>query len=108
MLAVVVTPVGSRSHPGTPNAFRLEAEGSTMSAEFSEDQIGKRVVDQAGVEVGTVSDVRDGDLYVEVAADADRETLSNLRWDGAVNQEVHHLRSRFVSNVGDDVIRLRV
>lgn len=79
-----------------------------MAAEFTEDQIGKRVVDQAGVEVGTVSDVRDGDLYVEVAADADRETLSNLRWDGTVNRDVYHLESEFVSNVRDDAIRLRV
>ena len=79
-----------------------------MAAEFTDEQIGKRVVDQAGVEVGTVSDVRDGSLYVEVSPDADRETLSNLRWDGAVNQEVHHLRSRFVTNVDGETIRLRV
>ena len=79
-----------------------------MVAEFTDEQIGKRVVDQDGVEVGTVSDVRDGSLYVEVAADADRETLSNLRWDGTVNQEVHHLQSTFVSNVRENTIRLRV
>jgi len=79
-----------------------------MVAGYTDEQIGKRVVDQAGATVGTVSDVRDGSLYVEVAPDADRETISNLRWDGAVNQEVHHLRSRFVSDVGDDVVRLRV
>ncbi|HKJ57934.1 MAG TPA: hypothetical protein VKA37_01805 [Halobacteriales archaeon] len=79
-----------------------------MVAEFTDEQIGKRVVDQAGAEVGTVSDVRDGSLHVEVAPDADRETLSNLRWEGAVNQEVHRLRSRFVTDVSDDVIRLRV
>ena len=79
-----------------------------MVAQFTDDQIGKRVVDQAGVEVGTVADVRDGSLYVEVAPDADRETLSNLRWDGTVNQEVHHLQSEFVSNVREGTIRLRV
>ena len=79
-----------------------------MVADFTDEQIGKRVVDQAGAEVGTVSDVRDGSLYVEVAPDADRETLSNLRWEGAVNQEVHRLRSRFVTDVDDDVVRLRV
>ena len=79
-----------------------------MVAEFTEEQIGKRVVDQDGVEVGTVAEVRDGSLYVEVAPDADRETLSNLRWDGPVNQDVHHLQSEFVSNVREDAIRLRV
>ena len=79
-----------------------------MVAQFTDDQIGKRVVDQAGAEVGTVADVRDGSLYVEVAADADRETLSNLRWDGTVNRDVYHLQSEFVSNVRDEAIRLRV
>lgn len=77
-------------------------------AEFTDEQIGKRVVDGDGVEVGTVSDVRDGSLYVEVAPDADRETLSNLRWDGTVNRDVHHLESEFVSNVREHTIRLRV
>lgn len=77
-------------------------------AEFTDVQIGKRVVDQDGVEVGTVSDVRDGSLYVEVAPDADRETLSNLRWDGTVNRDVYHLESEFVSNVRENTIRLRV
>ena len=79
-----------------------------MVAEFTDDQIGKRVVDQDGVEVGTVAEVRDGSLYVEVAPDADGETLSTLRWDGTVNREVHHLQSEFVSNVREDTIRLRV
>lgn len=79
-----------------------------MVAEFTEEQVGKRVLDQDGVEVGTVAEVRDGSLYVEVAPDADRETLSNLRWDGTVNQDVHHLQSTFVSNVREETIRLRV
>ena len=79
-----------------------------MVAEFTDEQVGKRVVDQDGVEVGTVTEVRDGSLYVEVAPDADRETLSNLRWDGTVNRDVYHLQSTFVSNVREDTIRLRV
>lgn len=55
-----------------------------------------------------MSDVRYGSLYVEVAADADRETLSTLRWDGPVNRDVHHPESTFASNVSTDVVRLRV
>ena len=79
-----------------------------MVAQFTDRQVGKRVVDQNGVEVGTVAEVRDGSLYVEVSPDADRETLSNLRWDGTVNQEVHRLRARFVADVTDETVRLRV
>lgn len=79
-----------------------------MTANFTDKQVGKRVVDQAGVEVGTVESVRNGELYVEVGPDADEETLSNLRWDGVVHQEVHELRREHVGDVGEDVIRLNV
>lgn len=56
-----------------------------MVAQYSDSHVGKRVVDRSGVEVGTVDDVRDGDLYVEVGGDADSVTLSELNWDGVVN-----------------------
>lgn len=79
-----------------------------MAAKFAEKHVGKRVVDANGVEVGTVSDVREGDLYVEVGPDADRDTLSELGWDGVVNQEVHRLRDQHVSNVSETVVRLNV
>lgn len=77
-------------------------------AEFTDDHLGKRVVAQKGTEVGTVSDVRDGSLYVEVGPDADPETLDDLGWKGVVAQEVHRLKDRYVSNITDDVVRLRV
>lgn len=77
-------------------------------ADFSEDQIGKRVIDQSGVEIGTVDDVRDGELYVEVSADDRNETVEQLGWEGPVNQELHHLRQQYVSNVTDETIRLTV
>ena len=79
-----------------------------MAAQFTDKHVGKRVVDQNGVEIGTVNDVRNGDLYVEVGPDADAETLSELRWDGTVNQQVHHLRDRHVSNITDETVRLNV
>lgn len=79
-----------------------------MTGNFTDKQVGKRVVDQAGVEVGTVESVRNGELYVEVGPDADEETLSNLRWDGVVHQEVHELRHEHVGDIRDDVIRLNV
>jgi len=79
-----------------------------MVAQFSDKHIGKKVVDQNGVEVGTVNDVQNGDLYVEVGPDADAETLSELKWDGTVNRQVHHLRDRYVSNITDATVRLNV
>lgn len=79
-----------------------------MTANFTDEQVGKRVVDQSGVEVGTVESVRNGDLYVEVGPDADEETLSNLRWDGTVHQQTEKLRHEHVGDVSEDVIRLNV
>jgi len=79
-----------------------------MVAQYTDKHLGKRVVDQNGVEVGTVNDVRNGDLYVEVGPDADSETLSDLNWDGTVNQEVHRLRDQYVSNITDTTVRLNV
>lgn len=79
-----------------------------MTANFSEKQVGKRVVDQKGVEVGTVRNVRNGEIYVEVGTDADPDTLDDLRWDGTVNQEAHELRQEHIGDIGEDVIRLSV
>ncbi|WP_276302025.1 hypothetical protein [Halorussus lipolyticus] len=76
-------------------------------ADYSDDQLDKRVVAQSGVEIGFVEEVRDGDLYVAVEPDAD-DAVSQLGWDGMVNQDVHHLEDRYVSNVTDATIRLRV
>ena len=77
-------------------------------ADFSDDHVGKRVAAQSGAEIGTVDNVRDGDLFVAVEPDADRETVSNLGWDGPVNQDAHRLPDEYVSNVSDSTVRLRV
>lgn len=76
-------------------------------ADYSEDHVGKRVVAQSGVEIGTVEDVRDGDLYVSVEPDADDEAVAELGWDGPVSQDVHHLRDQYVSNITENTVRLR-
>ena len=77
-------------------------------ADYSEDHIGKRVVAQSGVEMGTVEDVRNGDMYVSVEPDADDEAVTELGWDGPVSQDVHHLPDQYVSNITENTVRLRV
>ncbi|WP_254545357.1 hypothetical protein [Halomarina pelagica] len=79
-----------------------------MPDDFSEKQVGKRVVSQTGEEIGTVSDVRGGDLHVTVEGDVDPDVLDELAWDGTVEQDTHHLPGRYVANVDEDTIRLRV
>lgn len=77
-------------------------------AEFTDEQVGKRVVDADGGTVGEVTDVRNGSLYVTVGPDADPEVVDRLRWDGPVHQQPHHLQSQFVADVTEDVVRLNV
>lgn len=78
-------------------------------ADFSEEHVGKRVVAQSGAELGTVADVRDGDLYVEVVSELNADdAISELGWDGMVNQGTHRLPDQYVSNITDSAIRLRV
>ncbi|APE94871.1 hypothetical protein [Halodesulfurarchaeum formicicum] len=79
-----------------------------MVAQFTDRHLGKRVVDHNGVEVGTVDDVRNGDLYVKVGPDADSETLSELHWDGTVNKEVHRLPDQYVSDITDTTVRITI
>lgn len=79
-----------------------------MSAEFTDEQVGKRVVTQAGSELGTVDSVRDGVLYVEVGPAADAETIDQLGWAGTVNQAVHKLPHEYVSNISEQTVRLRI
>lgn len=77
-------------------------------ADFSDDHVGKRVVAQNGVEIGTVDHVSGGDLFVAVEPDAERETLSDLGWDGPVNQDSRRLSDEYVSNITENAVRLRV
>lgn len=79
-----------------------------MVGEFTDEQVGKRVVSQDGGHVGTVDSVRDGSIYVEVAGDVDADLRKSLGWDGVVNREERELEGEFVSMITDDAIRLRV
>ena len=76
-------------------------------ADYKNDQIGKRVVAQSGVEIGSVQDIRNGDMYVAVES-SDDDAVSQLGWDEMVNQDVHRLPDEYVSNVTESTVRLRV
>jgi hypothetical protein len=58
-------------------------------ADYSDDHIDKRVVTRSGVEIGSMQEIRDGDMYVAVEPDAD--AVSQIGWDGTVNRDVHRL-----------------
>ncbi|MFB6178952.1 MAG: hypothetical protein ABEI77_04430 [Halorientalis sp.] len=76
--------------------------------EFTDEQLGKRVVAQNGSTIGKVTDVRHGDLWVTIDADADRDVLDELHWTGVVNQETERLNHRYISTIREQIIRLGV
>ncbi|WP_266078162.1 hypothetical protein [Haladaptatus caseinilyticus] len=78
------------------------------NADFTDEQVGKSVVAADGTEVGTVNEVRNGTLYVDVDSDANVDTAAELGWDGVVHQSSHELDRQFIADIGDDVIRLSV
>jgi hypothetical protein len=78
---------------------------SVDMGDFTDRHVGKRVYDQDGSHVAKVVDVRDADLYVEVVPGADDKTTEHLGWHDA---GPHHLRDQYVSNVGEEVVRLNV
>ncbi|WP_231185161.1 hypothetical protein [Haladaptatus sp. DYF46] len=77
-------------------------------SDFSDEQVGKRVVAADGTPLGDVTEVRNGTLYVEVGADPNPDTIDELGWGGVVNQSVHELRRQFIATITDHAIRLSV
>lgn len=77
-------------------------------AEFSDDHIGKRVVDQGGSELGEVTGVENGRLRVTLSEEADRDTVDHLNWDYITQQETHRLNDKYISNIDEETVRLRV
>ncbi|WP_459193739.1 hypothetical protein [Halosimplex sp. J119] len=77
-------------------------------AEYSEEQVGKRVVSQDGAEIGEVSGIDDGSLVVRVTVGNNNDVVDHLDWDVRTNREEHTLNDRYVSNVRENTIRLRV
>ncbi|WP_435154872.1 hypothetical protein [Haladaptatus sp. DFWS20] len=78
------------------------------NADFTDKQVGKRVVAANGIEVGVVKTVRNGTRYVEVGSDVRGETTIELGWDGTVHHSVHELKRQFIADITDDTIRLSV
>ena len=77
-------------------------------AEYSEEQVGKRVVSQDGAEIGEVMAVDDGSLVVRVDVGATHDVVDHLGWDDVLNQETHTLDSYYVSTLRENAVRLRV
>ena len=78
------------------------APGATASVQFTEDDIGKTVVDAVGV----VSAVRYGTIYVDPDPDITTRVKTTLGWEDTGDEDEYPLQDAAVSTVTNDEIRL--
>ena len=76
------------------------------SVQFTDDDIGKTVVDATGDEVGVVSAVRHGTIYVDPDPDITTRVKTTLGWEDGGDEDEYPLQEAAVSTVTDDEIRL--
>jgi hypothetical protein len=82
------------------------AEGTgAMAHNFTEDDEGKKVVDEAGEEVGVVASVEHGTVHVEPDPGITDTISAKLGW-GDRDEDTYPLQEESVESVTDDEIRL--
>jgi hypothetical protein len=74
--------------------------------EFTDDDEGKRVLNQDGNEIGRITEVRGGTAYVDADPDMFDTIRSKLGW-GDAGEDSYPLEEDDVSEITDDAIRLR-
>ena len=80
----------------------------TTDHRFSEDDVGKPVVDAHDDTVGIVEDVENGTAYVDPDPGLAEKIKSRLGWsdEDATDAETFALPDRYVDSVTDDEVRL--
>ena len=76
-----------------------------MSTQFTDDDIGKRVVNADGDEVGMVADVEHGTAHVEPDPGITDSIKARLGWSES-GEDTYPLQEEAVGRVTDDEIRL--
>lgn len=77
------------------------------TAQITDDDVGKTVVDGDGDEVGIVSAVRHGTAYVDPDPSITTKLKTKLNWDDYDEDEDYPLQEASIDRVTDDEIRLR-
>ncbi len=78
---------------------------NAMTTQITDDDEGKKVVDESGEEVGIVSDVQHGTAHVDPDPSITDKAKSKLGW-GDRNEDTYPLQSKMIASVTDDEIRL--
>jgi hypothetical protein len=72
---------------------------------FTDDDVGKTVVDSGGEEIGTVSAVEDGTAYVDPDPGVTDQLKAKLGWEDR-DDESYPLPESAVETVTDDLVQL--
>jgi len=76
------------------------------TTQITEDDEGKKVVDESGDEVGIVSDVDHGTAHIDPNPGITDKVKSKLGW-GDRDEDTYPLQEEMVSSITDDEIRLQ-
>lgn len=74
--------------------------------DFTDDDIGKDVLDEDGNKIGIVSSVKTGTAYVDPDPGVTDKIKAALEWDDT-GEDTYPLQEASVEMVTDDVVRLR-
>ncbi|WP_408958791.1 hypothetical protein [Natrinema sp. 74] len=95
-----------------PSAFasttslRESVDGTVaMSPQFNDDDVGKRVVNADGDEIGIIGDVEHGTAHVEPDPGITDTIKAKLGWSGT-DDDAYPLQEEAVARVTDDEVRL--
>lgn len=76
------------------------------TTQITEDDEGKKVVDESGDEVGIVSNVNHGTAHIDPNPGITDKVKSKLGW-GDRDEDTYPLQEEMISSVTDDEIRLQ-
>jgi hypothetical protein len=91
---------------GNHRRFPRDRRGTNaMATQITDDDEGKKVVDESGDEVGIVSDVQHGTAHIDPNPGITDKVKSKLGW-GDRDEDTYPLQEEMISSVTDDEIRL--
>ncbi len=93
---------------GNHRRYPWDRRGTNAMAttQITEDDEGKKVVDESGDEVGIVSDVDHGTAHIDPNPGVTDKVKSKLGW-GDRDEDTYPLQEEMVSSITDDEIRLQ-
>ncbi|GAB7009469.1 PRC-barrel domain containing protein [Halorubrum trueperi] len=77
-----------------------------VRTKISDDDKGKRVVNSSGQKIGMITEVKNGNAYVDADPGIADSIRSKLGW-GDADADDYRLESRRIADINDDEVRLK-